>query len=202
MAGDVPCKDFDQRACFNRCLNKGQGRRCRRCSGDESRDRRRLLQGFEDIADRFGFAQDLNWKAGMKSALDAQHQLGASKTVDAEIALEPTGHGDVDRPFGPWAQLLHQLGDDGKESALARSSGRMPRQEIRFHRVPSWMTISSFASAPVDADQPPGCRVMRGRKKSWETKFATALACHSSQRPLRRPRCLRRNPIRKTRDPA
>ena len=57
----------------------------------------------------------------MKGALDAQHQLGASKTVDAEITLEPTGHGDVDKPFGPWAQLLYQLGDDGKERALARS---------------------------------------------------------------------------------
>ena len=77
MAGDVPFKDLDQRARLDGRLNKGKGRGCRKCSGDEAREHRHPPQGFEDVADRFGFAQDLNGKPCMKGALDAQHQLGA-----------------------------------------------------------------------------------------------------------------------------
>ena len=144
MAGDVPFKDFDQRARLDRRLNEGKGRQLPRCGGHEAWDRRHLLQGLEDIADRFGFAQDLDRKPRMKRALDAQHQLGASKTIDAEIMLETAGQGDFDRSFGLLAELLYQFGNNGKESALARRPGRTPSQENRFHRPPSWMTISLF----------------------------------------------------------
>ena len=159
MTGDVPFKDFDQRARFYRRLNKGKGRRGWRWSGHEAGDRRQPLQSSCQVADRFGFAQDLDRKPRMKRTLDAQHQLGAAKTVDAEIMLETAGQGDIDGPFGLLAQLFYQLGDDGKKSLLARSLVGWLCQESCFHRVASSMTISAFSPVSVDRDQPRCCRV-------------------------------------------
>ena len=109
--------------------------------------RGRLFKRGEYVPDRVGLADNLNWEPYAKCALDAQDELGSPKAVDAEIAVELAGQGNIDASFGLLLQFLHQFAHDGNESALAPCLILSHSRRIISVVPPSWLAASGMLDA-------------------------------------------------------
>ena len=79
-----------------------------------------LFQRAEEIADRFGLADDRARESHAKRPFDSQDEFRPPQAVDAEIPLQAARWGDVDELRPLRMQLAHEFAYHGNEFVLAR----------------------------------------------------------------------------------
>jgi hypothetical protein len=108
----VPIKNLEQ---GTRVTGSGNFRELRRRRRDgRRRDRMwsRLSERVEEIANRFGVANNLKRQPHAKGALDTENELGAPEAIDAQIALQPARKRDAVKLHPLRVQLAGQLADE------------------------------------------------------------------------------------------
>jgi hypothetical protein len=117
--------------------------------------RPRAFEHAENVRDRLGFVDDLSGKADAKGALDPQNQLGATETVNAEIAPEPAARLHIDEFCALGMKLANQPGDDGKQIIPPRARVRRQLKPDFGSPLPQ-CTINANRDKMLDSDQVSG----------------------------------------------